>query len=163
MGEARTLLIVPGGYGDGPAVRDSARRFGLRIIGASSQQSDAAAATYDHWALAPHVSAPDFVEQFSRLIVDHGVTDMHVTHYVLWCHLQQTMPGLSDRLRLSLGRTNFDLEREYAALAQRAEGGFHHPALGAATQLPLNGAHTAGFLRAALSVPGESYEEKLLA
>jgi hypothetical protein len=163
MTEHKTLLIVPGGYGDGPAVRDSARRFGLRAIGASSQQNDPAAESYDQWAFAPHVSAPDFAEQLNRVIDDHGVTDMHVTHYALWFHIQQTMPDLSRRVRLSLGRTNFDIEREYDALVQRAERGFSASALGAARHPPLNKVYAAGFLRAAFSIPGESYEDKLLA
>lgn len=159
------LLIFPGGYGDGPAYRDRSTAQGFRVIGASSVEADPERARYPEWLHLPHISDASFEAALDETINRFGIDQIHVTHYVAWRQLEQLLPRIAPRVRLTLGRTNFDIEAEYRDLRRRVSQSPVIPALEAASppKPPLSVIETAGFIRAAMSVPGESYEEKLLA
>lgn len=161
---SRPLLILPAGYGDGPEVRRLAQVLGVPVIGASSVENDPAAADYAHWLRLPHVSDPAFEAELSRAIARHGVGRIHVSHYALWHRLKDRLEAIAPGVTLTLGRNNFDLTADYEALRTRV--GEHSDEAFAEASAPHaapNAALAAGMMRAAMSIPGESYEPKLLA
>jgi hypothetical protein len=159
------LLIVPGGYGDGPSYRAAAADRGRHVIGASSVPNDPARQAYGDWVQVPHVSDPAFKAAITDLIRKQGVSEIHASHHVVWFHLKDLLPSLPQEVILTRGRSNLQLETEYMELRKRVEGNAVIPELQAASPpLPaLSPAESAGFLRAAMSIHGESYETKLLA
>jgi hypothetical protein len=158
------LLIVPGGHADGAARRRLAEAQGLQVIGASSVKDDPAARDYARWAYLPHVADEGFEQALLDLIARFGVTRIHATHYVLWHRAKDILAQAAPRVELDLGRTFFDVENEHRDLLTRVARHRPPPALAELPELnpPLNLAERAGFLRAALNIPGESYETKLL-
>jgi len=161
----KTLLILPGGFGDGPAHRDYALGFGLKVIGASSVENDPAAADYAEWVWLPHIADPGFEAALGELIARRGVDQVHVTHDAILHRLQKILPALAPQVELTHGRTLFDLEADYRGLLARAA---KRPAileLAAASEPkpPLSDVEVAGFVRAAMSIPGQSEEDKLMA
>ena len=165
MQASETVLVLPGGYGDGPAFRDAALREGRQVVGASSVRDDPAAQAYPAWTFLPHVSDPGFGAALEAAVEAHAVDEIHASHYAVWFHIKTALPRLVEKVRLSLGRSNFDVEAEYARLRQLAAEPPAIEGLDAASepQPPLTAVEAAGYLRAALSIPGESYEPKLLA
>ena len=163
--DAGALLIAPGGLGDGPAHRAQAEAMGMRVIGASSLKDDPAAGQYRDWAFLPHVADPGFKAALARLIAERGITRMHATHYLVWRNARDALAELAPHVTLTLGRTFLDLEGEYRDLRRRVadERPIETLADRPPLQDPLNAVQTAGFLRAAMAIPGESYEDKLLA
>jgi SAM-dependent methyltransferase len=159
------LLIFPAGYGDGPAVRAHAVALGVSILGASSRSDDPAQTDYADWVSLPHVSDPGFEPALRAAIAAHGVGQIHATHHVAWTALSTLLPQIAPQVTLHRGRNNFDVVADYAALRAQVNEYSPHAALaGASAPLPApTPAVRAGFLRAALSIPGESYAPKLLA
>ena len=160
----RPLLILPAGYGDGPEVRRLAQVLGVPVIGGSSVENDPAAADYEHWLHLPHISDPAFEAELARVIQQHGIGRIHASHYALWRLLKDRLADIAPGVTLTLGRNNFDLTAEYEALRARVSGYSDAAFVSASAPRPPPGeALTAGMIRAAMSVPGESYEPKLLA
>jgi len=165
MADAQTLLILPGGYGDGPEVRRHALMLGLTVIGASSAPADPAAPEYPTWLALPHVSDLGFADAVAAAITGHGVRHIHASHYAVWFALKDLLPTLAPHVGLSRGRSNHDLTDRYEALRERVAAPPELPGLERASE-PRPGPNptlVAGFLRAAMDIPGESYEPKLLA
>ena len=162
---AQTLLILPAGYGDGPEVAAHAAMLGLKVIGASSAPGDPAAAGYEVFLQLPHVTQPGFDARLAEAIAAHGVDQVHASHFAVWHHLKAALPHLAPGVRLTLGRSNFDLQDDYRALLKRVVETAPIPAFegSPATRPGPNPAETAGYLRAAMAIPGESYEPKLMA
>ena len=161
----QVLLIVPGGLGDGPALRVQAQAAGSQVVGASSVKDDPAGAQYPAWAWLPHVASPDFEVALADLIERLGVGRIHATHYLVWAKIKAILDARSSPVTLTRGRTFMELEDEYRLLRQRVEAAEPAPELAAAAALhpPLKPIEAAGFLRAAMAIPGESYEPKLMA
>ena len=162
---ADTLLIFPAGYGDGPQRRAHAVALGVAVIGASSLASDPEAAHYERWVGLPHVTDPGFDAALSAAIAEFGITRLHASHFAAWSHLQAVIPTLAPGVVLTAGRNNLDLQADYRALSEQVAGAPTIPELAKATP-PASMPHPveiAGWLRAAMSIPGESYEPKLLA
>lgn len=162
---SKPLLVFPAGYGDGPQVAQLARTLGLDVIGASSVAGDPAAADHQTWLTLPHVSDAAFDSALSRAIEAHGIGRIHASHYAAWFYLKDALPRLAPQVALSLGRSNFDLQADYAALRRTVDKAPAIPELAKATEpAPAPSlAARAGMLRAAMAIPGESYEPKLLA
>lgn len=161
----KTLLILPGGFGDGPAHRDSALAFGLKVIGASSLENDPAAADYPEWAYLPHIADPGFEAALADLVKRRGVDQVHVTHDAILHRLRKALPSLAAGVELTHGRTMLDMEADYERLLARAAARPAIPELATASapRAPLSDVETAGFLRAAMAIPGQSDEDKLMA
>jgi hypothetical protein len=159
------LLVVPGGYGDGPAYRAAAVDRGQHVIGASSVSNDPARRVYGEWVQIPHVSDRGFAAAIGELVRKRGVGEIHASHHVVWFHLKDILPAISPDVILTRSRSNLQLEAEYLDLRNRVAAAPVIPELQAAsTPGPaLSPAESAGFLRAAFSIHGESYETKLFA
>jgi SAM-dependent methyltransferase len=159
------LLIFPAGYGDGPAVRKHAAALGVMILGGSSRPDDPARADYTTWITLPHVTDPDFEPALMAAITTHKLGQIHATHHVAWTHLAALLPRIAPQVALHRGRNNFDIVADYAALRANVEGFVPAEALAKASapKPAPSTAVAAGFVRAAMSIPGESYEPKLLA
>ena len=160
------LLIFPAGYGDGPAVAAQAKAAGTPVVGASSVLDDPAAVAYAAWTHLPHVTDPGFDEALAGVIEKHGIGRMHVTHFAAWTRLQDAWPAAARKVALTLGRSQLDIEADYRSL--RARIAENRPVIAdlaqaSAPRPDLSAVEAAGFLRAAMAVPGESYEDKLLA
>ncbi len=162
---AEVLLIVPGGLGDGPTHRAQAEGGGIAVVGASSLKDDPAAAQYQSWAYLPHIADPQFETALADLIVQLGVGRIHATHYLVWAKARAVLDRLESPVTLTRGRTFMELEGEYRQLRQRVRASMPTAELAASKPLhpPLSPVETAGYLRAALAIPGESYEPKLMA
>ena len=162
---SKPLLILPAGYGDGPEVAAHAAMRGMTVIGASSVKGDPAAADFDVFVELPHVTDPAFDDRLAETIAANGVGQVHASHFALWHHLKTALPRIAPGVSLSLGRSNFDLQDEYGALLKWVADAPSIAELAAspATRAAPNAAETAGYLRAAMAIPGESYETKLLA
>ncbi len=162
---ADVLLIVPGGLGDGPSQRAQAQATGATVVGASSLKDDPAAGQYPHWAYLPHIADPQFEAALAELIERFGVSRIHATHYLVWAKARAVLDSLASPVTLTRGRTFMELEDEYRQLRGRTQAWPVVPDLAASPPLhpPLSPVETAGFLRAALAIPGESYEPKLMA
>ncbi len=162
---SRPLLILPAGYGDGPEVAAHAAMRGMKVIGASSVRDDPAAADYAVFAQLPHVTDPAFDERLAEIIAAHGVGQVHASHFAVWHHLQTALPRIAPGVSLTLGRSNFDLQDEYRSLLRRVADAPPIPelAVSPASRPAPKAAEAAGYLRAAMAIPGESYETKLLA
>jgi SAM-dependent methyltransferase len=160
-----TILIFPAGYGDGPQRREQALSLGLDVVGASSIDDDPEQARYARWIRLPHVSNPGFDAALKAAIAEHQIARIHASHFVVWRHLEAALPTLAPGVGLSAGRNNFDLQADYAALNARAKAGVDIPELARASppKPAPSQAEAAGWLRAAMAIPGESYEPKLLA
>ena len=163
--EPTAILIFPGGYGDGPVYRARSTAQGARVVGASSVEADPERDRYADWTHLPHISDAGFDAALAEVITRYGVGQIHATHYAAWRRLEKTLPQIAPDVRLTLGRTNFDIEAEYRELRRRVA---EAPAIAALNDASppkpaLSAVETAGYIRAALGVPGESYEEKLLA
>ena len=163
--EENTLLVVPGGYGDGPAYRAAAVERRQHVIGASSVPNDPARQVYGEWAHIPHVSDPGFATAIGALVRQRGVSEIHASHHVVWFHLKDILPTISPEVILTRSRSNLQLETEYLDLRSRAAAAPLIPELQtASTPRPaLSLAERAGFLRAAFTIHGESYDPKLFA
>ena len=163
--DADVLLIVPGGVGDGPAQRAQAEASGVVAVGASSVRDDPAAAQYQIWAFLPHIATPEFEPELVGLIERLGVRRIHATHYLVWARIKSVLETLPRPVILTRGRTFMELEGEYGGLRERVRA--YRPPVELAAAPPLHASLTvpeaAGFLRAALSIPGESHEPKLMA
>jgi SAM-dependent methyltransferase len=159
------LLIFPAGYGDAPDVRAHAATLGLRVVGASSRSDDPERGRYQDWVRLPHVSDPGFDKALAEAITAHGIGQVHASHYAAWRHLQSALPTIAPDVALHVGKNNFDLVADYRARKERLAAIPPIPELAAASapRPPLNAAERSGFLRAAMAIPGESYEPKLLA
>ena len=159
------LLVVPGGYGDGPAYRAAAVDRGQHVIGASSVPNDPAREVYGEWIQIPHVSERGFATAIGELVKQRGVGEIHASHHVVWFHLKDILPVISPEVILTRSRSDFQLNAEYLELRNRVSAAPVIPELQAASspRPALSPAESAGFLRAALSIHGESYETKLLA
>ena len=162
---SKPLLILPAGYGDGPEVAAHAAMRGMGVIGASSVPDDPAAASYETFATLPHVTDARFEARLSELIAAHGIGQVHASHFAIWHHLKDALPRIAPGVHLTRGRSNFELEAEYRDLLRRVAEAPPIPELAAspASRPAPSLAETAGFLRAAMAIPGESYEPKLLA
>ena len=162
---SKPLLILPAGYGDGPEVAAHAEMRGIKVIGASSVRGDPAAASYQTFIELPHVTDPAFDGRLAEAVAAHGIGQVHASHFAIWHRLKAVLPGMAPGVGLTLGRSNFDLQDEYRALLKRVTEAPSIPELAAsqAARPAPNAAETAGYLRAAMSIPGESYETKLLA
>lgn len=162
---ANVLLIVPGGLADGPARRVQAQADGAKVVGASSVTDDPAAAHYEAWAYLPHIADPAFDAALIGLIDRFDISRIHATHYLVWAKVERLLASLARPVALTRGRTFMELEDEYRRLRQRVEAAPMIAELAGAQALhaPLSPAETAGFLRAALAIPGESNEPKLMA
>ena len=162
---SKPLLILPAGYGDGPEVAAHAAMRGMTVIGASSVKGDPAAASFDVFVELPHVTDPAFDRRLAETIAAHGIGQVHASHFAVWHHLKTALPAMAPSVSLTLGRSNFDLQDEYRALLKLAAEAPPIAELAAspATRDAPCAAETAGYLRAAMSIPGESYEIKLLA
>lgn len=156
---------VPGGYGDGPAYRAAAVDRGQHVIGASSVPNDPARRLYDEWVQVPHVSNRGFAAAIGELVKQCGVGEIHACHHVVWFHLKDILPAISPDVILTRSRSNLQLEAEYADLRNRVTAAPVIPELRNSSTLrpELSPAESAGFLRAAFSIHGESYETKLFA
>jgi hypothetical protein len=161
----KTLLVLPGGYGDALAHRDFAVSLGLSVIGASSLPDDPAAAGYAEWAVLPHISDPAFEAELAKLMEARGVDVVHAAHDAVLHRLRKVLPGLAPHVVLTHGRTWDDVEDDYRRLLKLASERPSIPELARATapRPALSDVETAGFLRAAMAIPGQSYEDKLLA
>ncbi|MGZ6038931.1 MAG: class I SAM-dependent methyltransferase [Phenylobacterium sp.] len=165
MSDPKPILIFPAGYGDGPARRELALAFGLEVIGGSSLDVDPEQARYERWVRLPHVSDPGFDAALKTALAEHGVGRIHASHYAVWHHLKSVLPDIAPNVVLTVGRNNFDLQADYQALSAKVANAPAIPELGQASP-PRPAPHpveTAGWLRAAMAIPGESYEPKLLA
>lgn len=162
---SKPLLILPAGYGDGLQVAAHAAMRGMQVIGASSVKDDPAAAGFQVFALVPHVTDPAFDARLAELIAAHGIGQVHASHFAVWHHLKTALPRIAPDVSLTLGRSNFDLQDEYRTLLKWAAEAPGIPELAASppTRPEPSPAETAGYLRAAMAIPGESYEIKLLA
>ncbi len=162
---SRPVLVLPAGYGDGPEVTAHAMARGMTVIGASSVANDPAAAGCDSFVSLPHVSDPDFDRRLAETIEAHGVGQVHASHFAVWHRLKTRLPEIAPGVCLSLGRGAFELQDEYRALLTRVASPPPIPELAASTRPRpgLGPIETAGYLRAATAIFGESYELKLLA
>jgi SAM-dependent methyltransferase len=162
---ANRLLIFPAGYGDGPERRAHAQALGVQTVGASSLAQDPEASSYQRWVRLPHVSDAGFDAALAAAIAEHGIGRVHASHYAAWAHLKAVLPGLAPGVELTLGRSNFDLQAEYRALLERAAQAPPIAELAQASppRPAPHPAEAAGWLRAAMAIPGESYEPKLMA
>ena len=162
---SRPVLVLPAGYGDGPLVAAHAAARGMTVIGASSVADDPAAAGCDAFVALPHVSDPDFDQRLAAAIRAHGVGQVHASHFAIWNRLKAELPRLAPGVTLTMGRSAFDLQDEYRGLMARVSAAPPIPELEASpTRRPaLTPVETAGMLRAATAIQGESYEPKLLA
>ncbi|WP_374573310.1 class I SAM-dependent methyltransferase [Phenylobacterium sp.] len=159
----RTLLILPGGFGDAPILREFAVDLGLRVVGASSLSNDPAAADYAEWARLPHIADAGFDAALDALVAERGIDAIAVTHDAVMHHLRSS--GLCDRLRVFQGRTHADLNAEYRLLRERLRSAAMIPELDRASppRPALSQAEAAGFIRAAMLIRGQSDETKLMA
>ena len=162
---SKPLLVLPAGYGDGPLVAAQAAARGMRVIGASSVRDDPAAVAYAAFESLPHVTDPAFDERLAEIIAAHGVGQVHVSHFAIWNRLRAALPAIAPGVSLSFGRSAFDLQDEYRALLELAAKPPLIPELAGspAARPPLSLVEMAGYLRAATSITGESYEPKLMA
>ena len=162
---SKPILVLPAGYGDGPQVAAHASMRGMTVIGASSVADDPAAAGCDVFVQLPHLTDPDFNRRLAETIAAHGIGQVHASHYAIWTHLKTALPELAPGVGLALGRSTFDLQDEYRALLKRVAEAPPILELAASTQPRpgLGAPEAAGYLRAAMAIPGESYEPKLLA
>ena len=162
---AKPLLIIPAGYGDGPEVAAHATMRGMTVIGASSVANDPAADACEGFIALPHVTDPAFDLRLAEAVAAHGIGQVHASHFAVWHHLRRALPAIAPGVGLTRGRSNFDLQDEYQALLRRVAEAPPIPELAASpASRPAPGpAEAAGYLRAAMSIPGESYEAKLLA
>jgi hypothetical protein len=162
---SRPVLVLPVGYGDGPEVAAHAAMRGMTVIGASSAPGDPAAACCDAFVTLPHVTDAAFDRRLAETLAAHGIGQVHASHYVIWEHLKTALPALAPGVSLSFGRSAFDLQADYRALQRAVAEAPPIPELDASpTARPAMGpVGTAGYLRAATSIQGESYEPKLLA
>jgi hypothetical protein len=161
----KPLLIFPAGYGDGPNIRAHAAALGVPLVGASSREDDPARNDYAHWLLLPHVTDGEFDAALVAAIATYGLGQIHATHHVAYSHLEAALPQLAPEVSLHRGRSTLDVTEDYRALDGRVAATAPIEALAdASTPRPApSEAQTIGFLRAAMAIPGESYEPKLLA
>lgn len=159
----KTLLILPGGFGDGPLLRDFAEDLGVRVIGASSLPEDPAASGYRKWARLPHIADAGFDAALSKLVTREGIDHVHVTHDAVMHHLKGG--GLGPEARLTQGRTLADMNADYRSLRERIARRPGIPELADASppRPALSEVEIAGFVRSAMLIRGQSDEAKLLA
>lgn len=161
----KTLLILPGGFGEGPTHRDFAVGLGLEVIGASSVENDPAAADYPEWAWLPHIVDAGFDAALGELIARRGIDHVHVTHDIVLDRVRKVLPGLAPGVALTHGRTLFDMDADYRRLIAQAGRRPEIPELtrASAPRPALSDVEMAGFLRAAMAIPGQSEVDKLMA
>jgi hypothetical protein len=99
-GNAKPILIFPGGM---PRSLDYLRkclREGLAVIGASSLSYDVASAQYPAWLKLPYVNQPNFDDALHRAIEEFGVGGVYSPNPVVWNHLHEVLDRLAPGVEL---------------------------------------------------------------
>jgi len=162
MGEA--VLVFPAGMPEGLAFRDRARARGLRVVGASSLDSDPAEKVYEAWEHLPYVNDPAFDDALAEVVRRHAVSTVHAPHYVVWKHLSERLGQIAPGARLTTGQIPQDNERAYRALRDRIaalKAPCFWPALPG--KLRLTPLQQVGLMRMVDAIPGMCGEEKMVA
>jgi hypothetical protein len=162
MGEA--VLVFPAGMPEGLAFRDRARARGLRVVGASSLDSDPAEKVYEAWEHLPYVNDPGFDDALAEVVRRQGVSAVHAPHYVVWKHLSERLGQIAPGARLTTGQIPQDNERAYRSLRDRVAGlktPCFWPALPG--KLRLTPLQQVGLMRMVDAIPGMCGEEMMVA
>ena len=162
MGEA--VLVFPAGMPEGLAFRDRAKAMGLRVVGASSLDSDPAESGYEAWEHLPYVNDPGFDDALAEVVRRHQVSSVHAPHYIVWKHLAERLGQIAPGASLSCGARLQDDETAYRQLRERVaaiRSPCFWPALPGKPRL--TALQNAGLLRLVDAIPGMCGEEKMVA
>jgi len=158
-----TTLVFPSALEESARYADAARESGMRIIGASSLESDPNAGRFDHWEKLPFIGDANFFTALGRLVAEQRIDSLYTPHapsfHLFQQRLADTVPGLK---LLGEGPFQRQMQRvraqlDAAAAASSAVDAFAGRAH--AIPLPL----LAGLLAQADQLYGECSRQKILA
>ena len=158
-----TILVFPSALDAAGRFATEARRWGHRVVGASSLEADPNAGLFDAWARLPFIGDPDFFESLRALAAREGVTQLFTPHAPTFHLLEPVLAGEVPGLELmgpgpfkrQMDRVTGAIAEAQAALPAVAEFG------GRPSPLPVE--FLAGLLTQVETIHGECSREKILA
>jgi hypothetical protein len=159
---AEAVLVFPAGMPEGLAFRDRAKALGLRVIGASSLDSDPAEGAYEAWERLPFINDPGFDAALAEVLRRHAVAQVHTPHFVVRRHLLKRLAEIAPGARLTSSESIAESEGLYRELRERiaaAKPPSFWPAFPPRPALPP--VARVGLIRLVETIPGMCGEEKM--
>ncbi len=158
-----TVLVFPSSLEASGAFAGEAARWGRRVVGASSLETDPNAGLFDVWARLPFIGDPGFFDALQAIVAREGVTALFTPHapsfHLLEHELPRRLPGLElmgpGPFRRQMDRISQALDAAHGARAKIEAFGERDS--------PLPTAFLAGLLAQAETIHGECAQEKILA
>jgi hypothetical protein len=159
----KAFLVFPSCLEASVRFAADARRFGFRIIGASSLAEDPYADRYDGWARLPYINEPPFFAALKSVVDHFGIEGIHTPHALIYLFFATEIKGHLPGIRL-VGEAPHARQMRLAeeALAGAAAKLGRAQELGG-VPLSLDPRFLAALLAQADSIFGECSEEKILA
>jgi hypothetical protein len=87
------ILVFPSCLEPAVSFAQEARRWGQRVVGASSLSSDPYASHYDAWEPLPYIGERDFFDALGALAARHEVQSIFTPHAASFNLLKKELPG----------------------------------------------------------------------
>lgn len=158
-----TILVFPSTLEAAAKFAREAGRWGRRVVGASSLETDPNAGVFDAWDRLPFIGAPDFFDELAALVAREQVTEFFTPHAPTFHLLEHELPKRLPRLRM-IGPGPFRRQMDWvtSALADGEVGceiATHYTGF----LSPLPAALVGGILAQVEIIHGECSREKVLA
>lgn len=158
-----TILVFPSVLDAAVKFAREAERWGRRVVGASSLESDPNAVYFDAWGRLPFIGSNEFFKELAALVVREQITELYTPHAPTFHFLKSELPKRLPGLRM-LDSGPFEKQMEWVAdILSDGEVGRQIASSFIGQSSPLPAELLGGILFQVENIYGECSREKILA
>lgn len=158
----RTILTFPSTVEASIAFLVEAKKWGQKVIGASSVENDSNKTKFDAWEKLPYIHESEFLDALKQIISNHGITSIYTPHAPSFFKIQSILSEINNIELIGISPYEYQMEIVNSSRKLAADSLYTIQKLSEQIQ-PIREDFLASLLKYALPMYGECSKEKILA